>query len=189
MSRRLRLALLGAVMLMLYVVAQVTGLREAITQERLRILIDGAGLIGVVAFVALFSVGQLAQLPGIVFVLAARAAWGPVLGFGIAYVGALCAVSVSFCVLRAAAGRGDAPTKPLPAWVSRATERLATRPQLTVAVLRVLLALSPPLNIALAMTSLRPRDHLVGSAVGLLVPIGIWVLLSDVLLDVASKVL
>ncbi len=189
MSRRIRLALLALVFVALYVVAQVTGLRDAITQERLKTLVDGAGIFGVVLFVGAFSVGQLAQLPGIVFVLAARAAWGPVMGFAVAYVGALCAVSLSFCAVRAAMGRQEDETPRRPAWLERAIDKLATRPQLTVASLRALLALSPPLNVALAMTPLRPRDHLVGSAVGLLVPIALWILLSDVLLGVASQVL
>jgi len=188
MSRRVRLVLLAVVFVGLYVVAQVTGLREAITQERLRALVDGAGLLGVVLFIGAFSVGQLAQLPGIVFVLAARAAWGPAMGFAVAYVGALCAVSLSFCAVRLAVGRRDEAST-APAWLTRTTEKLATRPQLTVASLRALLALSPPLNVALAMTSLRPRDHLVGSAVGLLLPIALWILLSDVLLGVAAQVL
>lgn len=188
MSRRMRLALLALVFVALYVVAQVTGLRDAITQERLQLLVDGAGVFGVVLFIGAFSVGQLAQLPGIVFVLAARAAWGPVMGFAVAYVGALCAVSLSFCAVRAAMGRSD-ETSRRPAWLDRALDKLATRPQLTVASLRALLALSPPLNVALAMTPLRSRDHLIGSAVGLLLPITLWILLSDVLIGVASQVL
>lgn len=188
MSRRMRLVLLALVFVALYVVAQVTGLRDAITQAQLQALVDGAGVFGVVLFVGAFSVGQLAQLPGIVFVLAARAAWGPVMGFAVAYVGALCAVSLSFCAVRLAVGRREEASSP-PAWLTRATEKLAARPQLTVASLRALLALSPPLNVALAMTSLRPRDHLVGSALGLVLPIAVWILLSDVLLGVAARVL
>ena len=51
-------------------------------------------------------------------------------------------------------------------------------PIATVALLRAVLVLSPPLNYALALTSLRFFDHLLGSALGLVVPIGAAALLS-----------
>ncbi|MEM9692866.1 MAG: VTT domain-containing protein [Myxococcota bacterium] len=189
--RRKRIALLALLFVAVFAWVDMSGLRESLTQDRLQALLDSAGVMGVVLFIAVFSAGQLAQVPGIVFVLTARAAWGPAIGFAVAYVGALCAVSVSFCAVRTAAGAAstDEPKRePRGRW-ARAIEKLAARPRLTVASLRALLALSPPLNIALAMTSLRPRDHLIGSAVGLLVPIAGWILLSDVLVRVVSHVL
>ena len=49
--------------------------------------------------------------------------------------------------------------------------RLDERPVTTVIVLRTLLWLAPPLNYALALSSIRFRHYLIGSALGLLLPV------------------
>jgi uncharacterized membrane protein YdjX (TVP38/TMEM64 family) len=54
----------------------------------------------------------------------------------------------------------------------RATfERLEAHPVKSIALLRLVLWLAPPLTYALAATKVRARDHLVGCAVGLVVPV------------------
>ncbi len=53
----------------------------------------------------------------------------------------------------------------------RILDRLVTQPIRTVALLRLIFWMAPPLNYALAMSNVRYRDYLVGSAIGLTVPI------------------
>ena len=55
--------------------------------------------------------------------------------------------------------------------MQRLLTNIDTRPVLTVAPLRLIFQTAPPLNYALAMTTVRWRDHLVGSALGLPVPV------------------
>ena len=68
---------------------------------------------------------------------------------------------------------------------SRQIEKMKRRRKLviTVAVLRGILLLSPPLNAALALTRLKPRDHLLGSAIGLVLPVGVIVFLAETALS------
>jgi uncharacterized membrane protein YdjX (TVP38/TMEM64 family) len=60
--------------------------------------------------------------------------------------------------------------------------RLDAHPVRVVALLRVVLIHSPQLNYALALSSLRYRDYLLGSALGLVLPVAVEVLLVERLL-------
>lgn len=185
--RILRLVALGLLLAGIWLVADRTGLRESLRTEGIRQLMDEAGALGMVSYLLAFAVGQLAQLPGVAFVLAARVAYGPVVGFLLGYAGALAAVSLSFFVVRGIGGRALSGTRWK--WVRRVLARLDDRPVLTIALLRTVFALSPPLSYALAMSATRFRHYLAGSAIGLLTPIAVWVLLSDCLLAALSGVL
>ena len=66
--------------------------------------------------------------------------------------------------------------------IRKVLARLDAHPVATVAVLRLFLFLTPALNYVLAMTNVKYRHYLAGSALGLAVPIGVvavafeWVL-------------
>jgi uncharacterized membrane protein YdjX (TVP38/TMEM64 family) len=63
--------------------------------------------------------------------------------------------------------------------IKRILARLDRRPILVVAILRVIFFSAPWLNYSLALTQLRFRDHLIGTAIGITIP----VILSSVLFD------
>lgn len=173
----IRLGLLVVLALLFVLAAGATGAREFLTPTRLQQAVADAGLWGFGLFVVCFAVGQLLQVPGIVFILVARAAWGPVLGFANAYVGALVAAGVVFVLVRAVGG------KPLGliTWgpARRVLAGLERRPVLTIAALRTVMLLSPPLNYALALSPVRQGHHLIGSALGLVLPIAAVIFLSE----------
>lgn len=172
----LRLGLV-LVLVLLFVLASVTGVREQLTPAHLQQAVADAGLWGFGLFVVCFSVGQLLQVPGIVFILVARAAWGPVLGFANAYVGALVAAGVVFLLVRMVGGSPLGRITWGPA--RRVLAGLERRPVLTIASLRAVMLLSPPLNYALALSPVRQGHHLLGSALGLVVPIAVVMFLSE----------
>ena len=58
-------------------------------------------------------------------------------------------------------------------------DRLDERPILTVVILRLIFVMSPPVNYALALSSLRFRDYLIGSLIGLPVPLIVLGLVAD----------
>ncbi len=125
-------------------------------------------------FLVVFAVGELLHLPGILFVLVARVVFGPTVGFVLGYAGALFAVTLSFTVARHVVSAARATRKPWrPRWrlLQRALDRLEAHPVQTIALLRLVLWLAPPLSYALASTAVRQRDHLVGSAIGLVLPV------------------
>ncbi len=181
-SSRSRFWRIGAIVLLfggIWIGAQFVDTSLLSDPEAMQAVMADAGLLGILAFLAVFSLGQMAQLPGLPFVLAARFAYGPVLGFAASYVAALLAVTSTFLVVRAIGGGALQNLKWR--WVQKAFAKMEEKPFRTVAVLRAFFALSPPLNYALAMSPVRCRQHFVASSVGLLVPISLWILLADVL--------
>jgi uncharacterized membrane protein YdjX (TVP38/TMEM64 family) len=172
-----RLGALAALIVGLIVLGKVTGVTAYLTTERIRTTVQAAGWWGALVLIALFCVGELVHVPGWVFLGASVIAYGRVTGGLLAYVGAICSVSVSFFVVRGVGG------KPLGAirwrWVRKILAQLDTHPLRTVVVLRSILWMAPQLNYALALSNVRFRDYLVGSALGLLLPLAGMVLLFD----------
>lgn len=175
-----RWARLGALVLFLvgsYVVAEVTGVSEELSRERIQEFMEGAGPWGFLLFVGIFAVGELVHVPGLVFVAAAILAYGELWGGLAGYLGALVSVTVSFLVVRGVGGQplADVERPFLKRWLAR----LEQQPVRVVALLRLLLWMAPPLNYALAMSGVRFRDYLVGSALGLAPPIALVAVFFD----------
>jgi uncharacterized membrane protein YdjX (TVP38/TMEM64 family) len=166
-----RLVLLVAVLGAIFLVGHLTGATEYLTRARIRELMEDLGVWGFLLFLVLFAIGELVHIPGIVFVLAALLAYGRVLGAAAGYVGGLLSVSVAFLVVRKVGGQLLTEVKrPL---MRRVVDRLERRPISTIAALRAVLWFAPIVNVVLAMSSVRFRDYLLGSAIGFLVPIAI----------------
>lgn len=160
--------------------AKLTGLTEMVSVESIRALMDTAGPFGFFAFVAAFGVGELMHIPGVVFVGGAALAYGPIYGALAAYLGAVGSVILSFVVVRAVGGQplGNIQ-RPR---VKRILSRLDDHPVTTVALLRLIFWMAPFLNYGLAMSKVRFRDYLLGSAIGLALPIPLVVYFMDVAL-------
>jgi uncharacterized membrane protein YdjX (TVP38/TMEM64 family) len=157
------------VVLGLWIAAWVTDVTGRFSSESLKGILVDRGLWGVLAFVAIFSAGQLLRVPSTVFVAAAVAVYGRNSGILVALLGALVSATVSFSVVRIFVGQALADVEqPL---VRSLLSRVDTRPVLAVALLRLIFQTAPPLNYALPMTAVRWRDHLVGSILGLPAPV------------------
>jgi uncharacterized membrane protein YdjX (TVP38/TMEM64 family) len=175
---RYRLGLFVLVVLGLWITAWATGLTARFTPESIRGYLAGGGLWRVVAFTVLFSTGQLLlRVPSPVFVAAAVAVYGRNLGLLVALLGILVSVTVSFAVVRTFAGRALADVQR--PFVRRLLSKVDSHPVMTVALLRLIFQAAPPLNYALPMTAVRWRDHLVGSMLGLPVPVTVMALFFD----------
>ena len=179
-----RLFVLGLALVLLFVLASVAGVRDALTVDRLQLTVAEAGWWGVGLFFLAFTVGQLLQVPGAVFIVVGRAAWGPVLGFANGYVGAVLSASLVFLFVRAVGGKplGDVTWPP----ARRLLGGLERWPVLTVAALRAVMMLNPPLNYALALSPVQQRHHLLGSMLGLVVPVAVVAFFSEGLLAALS---
>lgn len=173
----LRPALLLLVLVGLWAIVARSGVAEGLTAERVQGWVTAAGPLGIVLFVAVFSAGNLVQIPGVLFIVAARLAFGPGIGFLVAYVGSVIAVSFTFTFVRAVGGKplGEITFGP----AKRILARLEKHPVSTIVALRTVLLLAPPLNYALALAPIRHRDHLLGSALGLVLPVAAVVFLSE----------
>lgn len=160
-----RLIVLAVLFVLLFVVGYALDVPAYLTQERIEGMVEAAGPWGFVVFAALFAVGELAHVPGIVFIIVGSMLWGPWAGAAISYVSALVSVSVAFVIVRRVGGQPLAGMER--PWMRMAMMRLEERPIPTVTVLRLVFFMLPALNYLLALTPVRYRDFLVGSALGL----------------------
>ena len=170
-ARAWRLVILGVVLVALLVVRYATAFGASLSTARIRELVQAAGAAGIAIYFIAFAIGELLHVPGLVFVAVAVMCWGHLGGGVIAYAGALGSVTLSFFVVRGIGGEALAELKWK--WVQRVLARLDQRPILTVALLRLVLWIAPALNYALALSRIRYRDYLVGSALGLALPIAL----------------
>ena len=178
---RLRLMAALALALLLFGIGRALGLQQHLTVESLRATLASAGTAGMLLYGIAFCLGELLHVPGLVFVAAGVLAYGPVLGGPLAFLGAVAAVSVSFWVVRAIGGRplGELRIR----WVRRALAQLDARPVATIALLRLVLILSPPLNYALALSPVSFVHYFLGSVLGLVAPMALAVILFDYLME------
>lgn len=172
-----RLLALAAALILLFVAGKSTGLTNALSAERIRNFVGNAGPWGYALYAGLFACGELVHVPGMFFVGAGVLAFGKLAGFFAALTGSILSVCFTFLLVRTVAGRALSDVQsPM---VKRMLSHLDEHPIRTVALLRLLLWLAPPVNYALALSNVRFRDYLVGSAFGLLVPVMSAALLFD----------
>jgi len=147
---------------------RVIGAQEWLTQQNVQTWVQQWGTWGVVLFVAFFCLGELIHVPGIVFVGAAVFAYGPVWGYHLSLLAGVSSVSGSFLLVRTVGGKVFAEIdRP---FIRRMMGRLESRPIRTVAMIRVLLFLSPWLNYVLGATGLSFHHYFLVSIANLALP-------------------
>jgi len=178
-----RLLLLATVLLAIYVIGKTTGLVEQVSIQSIRSTVEEAGAWGVLLFIALFAVGVVAQVPGMLFVAAGILIWGRFYGYFVSLSGAIVAVCASFLMARAIGGEVlSAVKRP---FIRKILAKLDEKPLRVLIILRLVMFISPPLNYALALSKLRFRDFAIGSALGLVTPMVVvtfaldWVFATD----------
>jgi uncharacterized membrane protein YdjX (TVP38/TMEM64 family) len=173
LSRRLRIGLSAVAVVAIvagYLLASRSG---AATPEGLAGAVSALGPFAIPAYLAAFVLGELLYLPGMVFVGAGRLVFGPGWGLLVAYLGSLLAITVPFVLarsLRTSTARAFEPRWKL---LRGLLDRVESQPLRSLFLLRLFLFLSPPLNYALAFTGIRGRDYVLGSALGIVLPIAV----------------
>jgi len=140
-----------------------TFMRETILRHRVG---------GLVLFVLLFSLGNLVQIPGLVFLAAAVLTLGKLGGGAVTYVAAVVSCIVTFIVVRFLGG--DALRQIKNRVAKRILDELDRYPIGSVALLRLLFQTAPAVNYALALSGLRFRNYLLGTLIGLPLPIALY---------------
>jgi len=164
-ARFLRFLMLAAGIGGLYWLAHSGGFLEDVSVESVRTQVADAGPWGGVVYLIAFFVGVMLYLPGMVFIIAGILAFGKVHGAMLALLGGVGSATISMALLRLVGGKLLLEIeRPL---VKKLLSKLHDRPIRTVAVMRILLWVSPPLNTALALTGIRHREHFIGTVLGL----------------------
>jgi uncharacterized membrane protein YdjX (TVP38/TMEM64 family) len=173
--------LLGVVLFLAILLAifQLSGLREHFNLAFIRELILRHRVGGLVLFVLLFSLGNLVQIPGLVFLAAAVVALDRFWGGIVTYIAAVTSCTLTFFIIRAMGG--DALRLLRNRVAVRILRELDARPIASVGLLRILFQTAPALNYALAMSGIKFRNYLVGTLVGLPIPIALYCIFFDLL--------
>lgn len=161
-----------AFFVLLYAVVEGTGLRAHLSPDVIKGLFFAYPVWGIVLFCLAFSLGNLLYVPGWVFLVGAVFALGKEWGAVASLVAALCSSTISFFLIRAVGGTALRSLNHR--WADKIFSHLDERPVLSVAVLRLIFQTLPALNYALALADIRFRDYLVGTILGLPLPIFLY---------------
>ncbi|HEY8097579.1 MAG TPA: VTT domain-containing protein, partial [Methylobacter sp.] len=153
----------------IFAVFQMSGLRGHFDLEFIKHKILENQLTGLLIFVLLFSLGNLMQIPGIVFLAAAVLALGQLYGGIATYIAAIVSCVVIFFIIRAIGGNAlrELDNK----FAVKILAQLNAKPIISIILLRTLFQTAPTLNYALAMSGVKFRDYLIGTILGLPIPI------------------
>lgn len=129
-------------------------------------------------FIAGMTVAGLAMVPVTALIVASALLFGPVLGFVVAWVGAMASALLGYAV-----GRGlwrDAVHRLLGPRLRRAAGRMGRRGAVAVAALRVVpVAPYTAVNVAAGASPLRLRPYAVGTMIGMTPGIALLTVLAD----------
>jgi uncharacterized membrane protein YdjX (TVP38/TMEM64 family) len=149
-----------------------------------RARIESAGTLAPLAFMGFFVAGFFVPLPQVVLVALGGAMFGAALGFAYSWTASVVGTWLVFTVVRhLLASLGDRGRIRLPPTVDA---RLAAHGFTTVVALRLVLLLAPPLSWALAVTRVRTRDFVLGTAVGIVPVVGLVSYFGDAVIAAGS---
>ncbi|MGH8820811.1 MAG: TVP38/TMEM64 family protein [Rhodoferax sp.] len=163
----------------LLAVFQLTGLRNNFNLPFLRDTFLAHKLGGVLIFALMFSLGNLIQIPGSVFLAAAVLALGRLWGGVVTYIAAVMSCALTFLIIRVLGG--DALLQLKSRWAHKILGHLHARPVASITLLRTVFQTLPALNAALAMSGVKFRQYLAGTLLGLPLPIALYCLFFDYL--------
>ena len=178
-QRYKRLLGVGLFLGVLLTIFEVSGLRDHFNLAFIRQLILQYRTGGLILFVFLFSLGNLMQIPGWVFLAAAVLTLGRLWGGAVTYVAAVTSCAFTFVTIRILGG--DALRLLKSRVAVRLLRELDAHPIASVALLRILFQTVPALNYALAMSGIKFRTYLIGTLVGLPIPIALYCVFFDIL--------
>jgi len=175
--RHKRLLGVGLFLGVLLAVFEFFGLRDHFNLAFMRQVILQHQIGGLVLFILLFSLGNLVQIPGWVFLAAAVLTLGRVWGGAVTYIAAVTSCAFTFVTIRALGG--DALRLLKNRVAVRILSELDAHPIGSVALLRILFQTVPALNYALAMSGIKFHTYLIGTLIGLPVPIALYCIFFD----------
>ena len=148
---------------------ELTGLRASFSLSSIKALFSENLVLGIIFFCLAFSLGNLLYIPGWIFLIAAVLALGKEWGGVATYIAAIISATIIYFFIDLL-GRGA-----LRGFDSKFADTIFSKidkhPILCVATLRLIFQTAPPLNYALAMSQIKFRHYLIGTIIGLPIPI------------------
>ena len=167
-----RLILVVLFVVLCAAIFQVSGLKGHLNLAFIQQKIVENQTTGLLIFVLLFVLGNLVQIPGWVFLAAAVLALGQTYGGLATYIAAVVSCVVTFLTIRFIGGNAlrEMDNK----IAKKLLAQLDAKPVLSIGLLRVLFQTAPPLNYALAISGVKFRNYVIGTMLGLPLPIFLY---------------
>lgn len=172
--KNLRLILTIVLVISVVVIAEISGLRSQFSIESLKNIFAQYGVWSWLIYILLFTLGNLIQIPGWLFLAASILAIGKLQGFILTLIAAIVSAVVGFFIIRYL-GR-DAFRKIPYVWVQKILSKIDQYPIRTNIILRLVFQTVPPVNYTLALSGVTFRDYFLGAIIGLPIPIMIYAL-------------
>lgn len=179
-----RLVFVLVFLAILLATVQWTGLRQNFSLAFLRQTLAANGWEGLALFVVLFSVGNLIQVPGWIFLASAVLVLGKLDGGLATYVAASISCAVTFLSVRWVGG--DAVQHMDGKLAQRLLSELHAHPIRNMVVLRTVFQTLAALNYTLAMSGIGFRQYLVATLLGLPLPIALYCVFFDYIAKIAN---
>lgn len=180
-SKYSRLLLTVGFIITLTVIFELTGIRSQITIPYIQELFSENLLLGSILFIALFCGANLAQVPGVFFLVASILALGQAKGFCLTITAAIISCAVSYFFIRLI---GQDSLRAIDHKIAKkAFEKLDENPLLSNIFLRVFFQTAPPLNYSLALSRVSFKHYIGGAIIGLPIPIFIISFFIDIILN------
>lgn len=178
-QNQIKLASVGCLILSFYLLFELTGLRDNFTIEYLRTAIEEHLLVGALIFIAIFTLGNLIQIPGWILLAAAVFALGKIHGGLLTYCAAITSCIVTYFLIRFI---GQDALRDFDSKIAKKLFALIdTKPIVSIILLRMVFQTLPVLNYSLALSRIQFRHYLIGTVLGLPLPILVYCLFFDYL--------
>ncbi|HEU4430855.1 MAG TPA: hypothetical protein VFT98_19000 [Myxococcota bacterium] len=152
-----------------------------VTHDNIHRLLGESGMWGPLIYVAAFALLEPFGVPGAVFILPASLAWPTDFAIAMSVLGATGAGITSYVLARGVLGEAFEQRLPARLRVLTATARL--HPLRTVIIVRLLFGLAAPAHWALALSGVRFSALVVGSVVGFIPPMTVFVIFGRALIE------
>lgn len=178
-SRYRQLIAVALFLVVVLAIAELSGLRGHFTLAFLHEKLVHNRVTGLAIFIALFTLGNLIQIPGWIFLASAVLALGRSWGGIATYVAATVSCGITFFTIHYVGG--DALRRINNKFAIKLLDQLHAHPIRNVVLLRTLFQTLPALNYALALSGIGFRKYILGTMLGLPLPIAVYCLFFDYL--------
>jgi uncharacterized membrane protein YdjX (TVP38/TMEM64 family) len=172
-----RLASVFLLLGLLLLIVQMTGLKNDFSLAYLREVLGNNLWGGLLIFVLLFILGNLAHIPGWIFLAAAVLVLGRAGGGLVTYIAACISCGLTFLAVRRIGG--NAVERLNNRLAARLLQRLQAHPVRNMVLLRTLFQTLPALNYTLALSGVGFKQYMQATLLGLPLPIAAYCLFFD----------